>query len=136
MIKFSIEFAQHSRVGRDAIELLEAIRDTGSLSQAARGLGISYRHAWRLVDALKPAFREPVTVATRGGSGGGGVRLTALGESLVDSYRALEQTFSRLAAVGLQDIAPMISDARAAIDGASTNAQGLHDSARGRVEHA
>jgi molybdate transport system regulatory protein len=134
MIKFTIEFAPHSRVGRDAIELLEAIRDTGSLSQAARDLGISYRHAWRLVDALKHAFREPVTVATRGGSGGGGVRLTTLGESLVDSYRILEQQFSRLAVTGLQDIAPMISDSRAVIDVVNANSQGLHDSTRGSVE--
>jgi molybdate transport system regulatory protein len=106
VIRFAIEFAQHSQVGSAEIDLLEAIHKTGSLSQAARDLGISYKHAWLLVDSLKYAFKSPVTVAKRGGNGGGGVCLTGLGESLVDSYRALEQEFTQLAAKALQSIIP------------------------------
>jgi molybdate transport system regulatory protein len=106
VIRFTIEFARHSKVGSAEIDLLEAIHKAGSLSQAARDLRISYRHAWLLVDGLKHAFQSPVTVAKRGGNGGGGVCLTVLGESLVDSYRALEQEFAQLAAKGLQSIIP------------------------------
>jgi molybdate transport system regulatory protein len=106
VIRFAIEFAQHSQVGSAQIDLLEAIHKTGSLSQAARELGISYKHAWLLVDDLKCAFRSPVTVAKRGGNGGGGVCLTGLGESLIDSYRVLEQEFAQLAAKALQGIIP------------------------------
>src|ERR1700730_15759571 len=100
-IRFTIEFARHSKVGSAEIDLLEAIHKAGSLSQAARDLRISYKHAWRLVDSLKYAFQSPVTVAKRGGNGGGGVCLTKLGESLVESYRALEREFVRQAAKSL-----------------------------------
>jgi molybdate transport system regulatory protein len=104
VIRFTIEFARHSQVGSAEIGLLEAIHKAGSLSQAARDLRISYKHAWLLVDGLNSAFRLPVTVAKRGGNGGGGVCLTRLGKSLVDSYRALEQEFALLAAKGLQSM--------------------------------
>jgi molybdate transport system regulatory protein len=105
-IIFTIEFARDSHVGSAEIDLLEAIHKAGSLSQAARDLRISYKHAWQLVDSLKYAFRSPVTVAKRGGSGGGGVCLTSLGESLVDRYRALEREFARLAAISLKALSP------------------------------
>jgi molybdate transport system regulatory protein len=74
-----IDFAKHAHVGPGKIELLEAIRHAGSLSQAARDLGISYRHAWQLAESLKCAFQAPVTLATRGGNGGGGNCLTGFG---------------------------------------------------------
>ena len=66
---------------------------------------ISYKHAWQLVDSLKYALGSPVTVAKKGGNGGG-VCLTRLGESLVDRYRGLEQEFTRLAAKSLKALAP------------------------------
>jgi molybdate transport system regulatory protein len=105
-IIFTIEFARNSYVGSAEINLLEAIHKVGSLSQAARDLRISYKHAWLLIDSLKYAFESPVTVAKTGGNGGGGVCLTKLGESLVESYRALEREFAQLAAKSLQSIIP------------------------------
>lgn len=110
VIRFRIDFAKNSHVGPGKIDLLEAIRKSGSLSQAARDLGMSYRYAWLLVDSLKSAFREPVTLATMGGKGGGGVSLTAFGEALVGSYRALERDIAEVAARRLQSIIPMISE--------------------------
>src|SRR5271169_6388787 len=98
VIRFRIAFAENSSVGPGKIDLLAAIRDSGSLSQAARDLGMSYRRAWLLIDSFKKAFREPVTSATTGGRGGGGVSLTKFGEGLVESYRALEREFAALAA--------------------------------------
>ena len=62
VIHFRIDFAANSWVGPGKIELLEAIRVDGSLSQAARSLGMSYRRAWLLVDSLNSYFREPVSV--------------------------------------------------------------------------
>ena len=108
VIRFGIEFAMHPQVGLGKISLLEAIRTSGSLSQAARDLGVSYRHAWLLIDSLKLTFREPVTLATRGGRGGGGLALTRFGESLVVTYRALEFEISELAARRLRRINSMI----------------------------
>jgi len=97
VIRFRIDFAEDAYVGPGKIDLLEAIRDCGSLSQAARNLGMSYRRAWLLVDSFKAGFLEPVTSATTGGKGGGGVALTKFGEELISSYRALEREFAKLA---------------------------------------
>jgi molybdate transport system regulatory protein len=105
-ITFTIEFARNSHVGSAEIHLLEAIHKAGSLSQAARDLRISYKHAWQLVDSLNYGLRSPVTVAKKGGIGGGSVSLTRLGESLVDRYRALEREFARLAAKSFKALAP------------------------------
>jgi len=97
VIRFRIDFAEHSSLGPGKIGLLEAIRDAGSISQAARDLGMSYRRAWLLIDSVRMAFRQPVTMATTGGKGGGGVALTKFGEGLVESYRALERDIDELA---------------------------------------
>jgi molybdate transport system regulatory protein len=115
IIRFTIQFAQHARVGPAEIDLLEAIHGAGSLSQAARVLRISYRHAWILVDSLKHAFQSPVIVAKRGGSRGGGACLTRLGESLVVNYRALERDVAQLAARRLQSIVPMAEERGSAL---------------------
>ncbi len=50
------------------------------MSQAARNIGMSYRRAWLLVESLKQSFREPVTVASRGGKGRGGMHVTEFGD--------------------------------------------------------
>ena len=92
VIRFRIDFANDSFVGPGKIALLEAIGRCGSLSQAARNLGMSYRRAWLLIDSLRVAFRKPVTVATTGGKGGGGVMLTEFGEGLIACYRAVSYT--------------------------------------------
>jgi molybdate transport system regulatory protein len=78
-------------VGPGKIELLKAVRDTGSISAAARKLGMSYKRAWYLLDTLKKGFHQPVFEASPGGRGGGGARLTALGETLIASYTAITE---------------------------------------------
>lgn len=108
VIRFRIDFASNCKVGPGKIDLLEAIHRTGSLSQAARDLHMSYRRAWLLVDSLKSSFRESVTVAATGGKGGGGVTLTAFGKRLIRSYRALERGIALLAARRLRDVSPAV----------------------------
>ena len=76
-------------VGPGKIELLKAVRDTGSISAAARTIGMSYKRAWYLLDTLNKGFHQPVFEASPGGRGGGGTRLTALGETLITSYTAI-----------------------------------------------
>jgi molybdate transport system regulatory protein len=97
VVRFRIDFAEHSSVGPGKICLLEAIRDTGSLSQGARNIGMSYRRAWLLVESLRQSFREPVTVASTGGKDGGGMLVTEFGGALIRNYRELERDFARLA---------------------------------------
>jgi molybdate transport system regulatory protein len=98
VIRFRIDFNPDSHVGPGKIDLLEAIDSSGSLSQAARDLGMSYRRAWLLVHSLNSTFKEPVTRASTGGRGGGGVTLTPFGAALVERYRTLEREFAALAA--------------------------------------
>ena len=77
-------------IGPGKIRLLEAIRDTGSITKAGMMLGMSYRRAWLLVDDMNNCFREPVIAARAGGNHGGGAALTSFGRRLIDQYRAIE----------------------------------------------
>jgi len=85
-----VDFGTDRAIGPGKVLLLETIRDTGSISQAGRSLGMSYRRAWLLVDDMNRCFREPVVTAQPGGSQGGGAALTAFGEKLIRNYRAIE----------------------------------------------
>jgi molybdate transport system regulatory protein len=107
-VRFRIDFAKNSSVGPGKIRLLEAIRDSGSLSRAARSIGMSYRRAWLLVNSLKQSFREPVTVASTGGKDGGGMLVTEFGDALISNYRELERDFATLAARRLHAIIPTV----------------------------
>lgn len=108
VVRFRIDFAKNAYVGPGKIDLLEAIRNSGSVSQAARNLGMSYRRAWLLVESLKESFREPVTVASTGGKGGGGMLVTGFGEALISSYRELERDIATLAVRRLHAIIPAV----------------------------
>jgi len=74
-------------IGPGKIELLRRINDDGGISAAARSMGMSFRRAWHLIDTLSNAFESPVVETSVGGSGGGGAKLTPLGERLVQEYQ-------------------------------------------------
>jgi len=82
---------RHRAIGPGKIALLEAIRDTGSISAAARKLRMSYRRAWMLVDDLNRRLSKAVVEATPGGKSGGGTTLSPTGHKLVDLYRDIER---------------------------------------------
>ena len=107
-IHFRICFAKNANVGPGKIDLLEAIRRRGSLSSAARELGMSYRRAWLLLQSLNKSFKTPVTLATTGGRGGGGAAVTEFGEQLIRSYRRLDRDISVVAATRLHSIMPAV----------------------------
>jgi molybdate transport system regulatory protein len=108
-VRFRIDFAGYSSVGPGKISLLEAIRESGSLSQGARNIGMSYRRAWLLVESLKQSFRKPVTVASTGGKDGGGMLVTEFGEALIKGYRELERDFATLAARRFHAVIPTLN---------------------------
>jgi molybdate transport system regulatory protein len=93
------------RIGPGKIALLEAIGREGSISAAGRALGMSYKRAWDLVDALNQLVGKPVVSASPGGAGGGGATLTEAGQSLVDDYRAIEEAAHAAAAARLSALA-------------------------------
>jgi molybdate transport system regulatory protein len=107
-IRFRIDFTDNVNLGPGKIALLEAIKSTGSISDAARALGMSYRRAWILIDSVKQGFSEAVIVSASGGKGGGGARVTAFGDSLIDQYRMLEREITRLGAQTLSEIIPRV----------------------------
>lgn len=77
-------------MGPGKADLLDAIAREGSISHAARTMGMSYRRAWLLVETMNQAFRGPLVDAARGGPGGGGAHLTPLGREALKRYRAME----------------------------------------------
>jgi molybdate transport system regulatory protein len=109
IVRFRIDFAEHSSIGPGKIRLLEAIRDSGSLSQGARDIGMSYRRAWLLVESLRQSFREPVTVSSTGGKEGGGMMVTEFGDALIESYRRLERDLAALTARNFHAIIPTVT---------------------------
>jgi molybdate transport system regulatory protein len=85
-------------VGPGKVDLLEAIAATGSITAAAKQLGMSYRRAWLLVDTMNRCFRRPVVDAEAGGQRGGGTALTPLGAEVVRRYRRSEALAAKAAA--------------------------------------
>jgi molybdate transport system regulatory protein len=77
-------------LGPGKVDLLRAVSETGSISAAARRIGMSYKRAWFLIDTLNRGFGEPVVLALAGGRGGGGASLTRLGEAVVRHYLRME----------------------------------------------
>jgi len=96
-VRLRVDFTAECSIGPGKIALLEAIRASGSLSQAARDLDMSYRRAWLLLESLNTSFTQPVADLTRGGTGGGGASVTPFGEALIAAFRMLEEQ-SRVAA--------------------------------------
>lgn len=78
------------RFGPGKIELLQGIKDTGSIAAAGRTIDMSYKRAWYLVEAMNGHFAEPLVESTRGGRAGGGARLTSLGEEVLRAFREME----------------------------------------------
>lgn len=82
-------------LGPGRVDLLEAVAATGSISAAARTMGMSYRRAWLLVDEVNAAFARPLVESTAGGRRGGGARLTEAGRAVVAAYRRMEAAAER-----------------------------------------
>lgn len=77
-------------IGPGKADLLEAIRDTGSISAAGRSMAMSYRRAWLLVDTMNACFETPLIETAKGGASGGGAKLSPLGEQVLAHYRAMQ----------------------------------------------
>jgi len=81
-----IETENNVLLGEGRVRLLKAIEETGSLSKASKSLKISYKKAWNLIDSVNKSAKNPVTINSIGGKGGGGCELTAYGKSLVNAF--------------------------------------------------
>jgi molybdate transport system regulatory protein len=95
-------------IGPGKVALLEAIAEHGSISAAARGLGMSYRRAWLLIDELNRALAEPATQSGPGGASGGGSQLTPVGERIVALYRGIEARASQACADQIRELTSLM----------------------------
>jgi molybdate transport system regulatory protein len=95
-------------VGPGKVDLLEAIASTGSITGAARQLGMSYRRAWLLIDTMNRCFEEPVVAAEAGGKRGGGTRLTATGRMAIAHYRRIEKIAVRASAAEMRRLLTLV----------------------------
>jgi len=93
---------KHPAMGPGKARLVAAIDATGSISAAARVMGMSYRRAWQLVDALNESFSQPVVLTATGGKSGGGARVTPFGRELIRRFRAMENKASAAIVKDLQ----------------------------------
>lgn len=110
-VRLRIDFGPDNAVGPGKIALLERMRASGSLSQAARELNMSYRRAWQLQESLNAAFKEPVIITSVGGKGGGGSTITELGDQLIDAYRRLENESLAKARTCFETLSAKLADA-------------------------
>ena len=89
-------------MGPGKAELIACIDQAGSISAAARTMGMSYRRAWQLVEALNTTYREPVIETATGGKRGGGAIVTPFGKRLVALFRTMEDKASAAIAADLR----------------------------------
>jgi molybdate transport system regulatory protein len=90
-----VDFGSRRSIGPGKIRLLEEVARIGSISEAGRKLGISYRRAWLLIDDMNRCFNQAVVSAKPGGSQGGGTSVTKFGVDLIRHYRAIEAAARR-----------------------------------------
>lgn len=96
-ITIRLDFENGHNVGHGKIALLEAVQRSGSIAQAARAMGMSYRRAWLLINELNHTFATAIVKARAGGSVGGTAAITPLGELLIARYREIEVVNRKLA---------------------------------------
>ncbi len=87
--------------GPGKAQLLEGIRDTGSIAAAGRRMRMSYSRAWGLVEQMNGEFRAPLVLSAKGGAQHGGAVLTPLGRSVLACYRRMETVAARAVAADL-----------------------------------
>lgn len=85
-------------IGPGKAQMLALLEETGSISEAARRMGMSYLRAWQLVEALNDAFRQPLVASGTGGPRGGGSHLTPAGRQALRLYQSIRQHCQRASA--------------------------------------
>jgi len=89
--KVWLEYKEEPILGYGGAKILGAIREEGSISRAAKKLGMSYKYVWDYLSRIERSVGEPVVETFRGGrSGGGGAKLTPFGEYLLKEYTRVE----------------------------------------------
>ena len=97
-------------IGPGKADLLEGIKDTGSIAAAGRRMRMSYKRAWTLVESMNNCFKEPLVRANRGGNARGGARLTRTGERVLTTYRRMEMESQKAIARDMRSLRRLLAD--------------------------
>jgi molybdate transport system regulatory protein len=109
-LRLRIVLGDGAMIGPGKADLLAGIARTGSIAAAGRGMGMSYKRAWMLVEALNAMFGAPLVDSARGGSGGGHAALTELGAEVLALYRRAETAAAGAAADDLARLSALRAD--------------------------
>ena len=96
-------------LGPGKAALIEAVGRTGSISAAAREMGMSYRRAWSLIDAANRCFKKPLVETATGGRGGGGAAVTEVGYEVLRRYRDIEDKAVAAIKTEVQDLSKFLA---------------------------
>ncbi len=108
-IKIHLPYGDVSAIGPGKADLLEAIDRAGSISAAAREMGMSYKRAWDLVNTMNHSFREPLVATATGGSHGGGAQVTDLGYDVLHRYRDIESKANALVRTEILELQALLA---------------------------
>ena len=93
--RLRVRLSKEVALGPGKAELLGRVQQTGSISEAARQMGMSYMRAWQLIRTMNACFIEPLVVTERGGRQGGGAKLTEIGRRALRLYQEMERNSLR-----------------------------------------
>lgn len=108
VIRPRVRVGERIVIGPGKVELLRAVAEHGSISAAARSLGMGYKRAWSLLDELQRSIPTLLIETAVGGRQGGGAAVTAAGRALLQHYDELEQACRQAAAPALGKIARLL----------------------------
>lgn len=109
-LRIRLVFGHGAMLGPGKADLLEGIRDTGSIAAAGRAMGMSYKRAWMLVETMNATFAAPLVESQRGGAGVGGAALTETGAAVLALWRRLEAKATEAAAPEAEALRGLLAD--------------------------
>jgi molybdate transport system regulatory protein len=109
-LRIRLVFGPDAMIGPGKADLLEGIRDTGSIAAAGRRMGMSYKRAWTLVETMNAFARAPLGESVRGGAAHGGATQTALGAEVLAAYRRMEVKATEAARDEIATLSAAVAD--------------------------
>jgi molybdate transport system regulatory protein len=107
--RFRVNCGRNIAIGPGKAELLEHVQRAGSISEAARRMGMSYMRAWTLVKTMERSFKKPLVAVVRGGAKHGGAELTENGKRVLELYRKMESDSLKATAATRRRIIRMLA---------------------------
>jgi molybdate transport system regulatory protein len=107
-LRLRLTIGESDWLGPGKADLLEGIKETGSIAAAGRKMGMSYKRAWGLVEVLNAMFAAPLVSASRGGAGHGGAALTDAGDRVLTLYRQMQAGAEAAVSAEIQELSEMV----------------------------